>query len=52
MFYSDSKIRLNFHSAMKIFPRSYFDKNSSQICREKILVSFKKKFIKLGLVVF
>src|SRR5277367_6407344 len=36
----------------EIFSQIVFDKNSSQICREKILFSFKKKFIKLGLVVF
>src|SRR5277367_2393487 len=41
--YSDSKNNLKFHYAMKIFPRSNFDKTSSHICRETILVYFKKK---------
>jgi len=37
---------------MKIFPRSNFDKNSLWMCREKILVSVKEKFIEIGSVVF
>src|SRR5277367_2487957 len=41
--YSDSKNHLKFHYAMKIFPRSNFEKNSSHICRETILVYFLKK---------
>src|SRR5277367_497718 len=47
-FYSYSK----FHYAIKIFPKWNFEKISSQICRENILVSFKKKIMKIGSIVF
>src|SRR5277367_3551284 len=49
---SDSKICLKFYYAMKMFSRWNFDKKSSHICRGKILLSLKKKFIKIGSVVF
>src|SRR5277367_5384761 len=52
IFYTDSKFGPKIHYAMKIFPRWNFDKNSSKFCREKILVSFKKKFIEIGSILF
>src|SRR5258706_12012834 len=52
IFYGDSKFVPKINTAMKKSHRRNFDKNSSQNCREKNLVSFKKKFIEIGSVVF